>query len=244
MTEPRPPAQSPPVESVARIELPSAVPLRDSSGPALPDGRPDRRSVTAPPPSPSPPPFVTDRVPHAPPSASIDFRAIYDAEFDYVHRSLRRLGVPDRDLEDLCHDVFVAFHRGLDHFDPSRPIRPWLFGIAFRVASDHRRRARHRYEQQGMEADAADGLLDARPNAEERVAEGQQRALVRAALATLDLDRRAVLVMHDLDGQTMPEIAEALGVPLNTAYSRLRLAREQFAKAVRRLLQKIMNEVR
>ena len=73
-------------------------------------------------------------------------RAVYDEHFDYVWHTLRRLGVRAADLEDLAHDVFVAFHRTRATYDPSRPIRPWLFGIAFRVSSDHRRRARHRYE--------------------------------------------------------------------------------------------------
>jgi RNA polymerase sigma-70 factor (ECF subfamily) len=67
------------------------------------------------------------------------------------------------------------------------------------------------------------------------VAAQQQRQLLARALAALDLDKRAVLVMHDVDGHPMPEIAEALSIPLNTAYSRLRLAREQFAIAVRRM---------
>src|SRR4051812_36542553 len=75
-----------------------------------------------------------------------DFRVIYEAHFNYVWHSLRRIGVQDADLEDLAHDVFVAFYRGLDNYDPTRPVKPWLFGICFRVASDHRRRARHRFE--------------------------------------------------------------------------------------------------
>jgi RNA polymerase sigma-70 factor (ECF subfamily) len=159
-----------------------------------------------------------------------DFRALYDEQFGYVFHTLRRLGVPERDLEDLVHEVFIAFYRGQASYDPARPLKPWLFGIAFRVASDHRRRAQNRYEIPGEKPDFADG----RPGADEQLAASQGRELVLQALATLDLDRRAVFVMHDIDEHSMPEIAAVLSVPINTLYSRLRLAREQFAAAVRR----------
>jgi RNA polymerase sigma-70 factor (ECF subfamily) len=159
----------------------------------------------------------------------VEFGTLYESEFSYIWHALRRLGVPERDREDLCHDVFVILYRAWADYDTARPLRPWLFGIAFRVASDYRRRARHRFEVPG-ECDSADTA----PIADEHVAVSEQRRLIQEALATLDLDRRAVFVMHDLDGHAMPEIAAALAVPLNTCYSRLRLARQQFAAAVRR----------
>lgn len=159
----------------------------------------------------------------------LDFRDVYEAELDYVYHSLRRLGVADRDLEDLIHEVFFAFYRGRDHYDPARPLRPWLFGIAFRVASDWRRRAQQRYEIPD-EREAADHA----PGADELYAACERRRLVARALDTLDLDKRAVFVMHELDGFTMPEIAQVIAAPLNTLYSRLRLAREEFTAFVRR----------
>lgn len=159
------------------------------------------------------------------------FRTVYENEFDYVFHTLRRLGVPDRDLEDLLHEVFIAYYRGQASYDPRRPLKPWLFGIAFRVASDYRRRAHHRYE---VPSEHEERFASQAPGADEQVAARQRRELVMAALETLDLDRRAVFVMHDLDGHSMPEIADVLSVPLNTLYSRLRLARAAFAQAVRR----------
>jgi RNA polymerase sigma-70 factor (ECF subfamily) len=165
---------------------------------------------------------------------AVDFRSLYEAEFSYVFRSLRRLGIPDRDLEDVIHDVFVAFFRGCDGpngYDPRRPIRPFLFGIAFRVASDYRRRALNRLEIPDGRAEPA----GAAPGADEAVAAKQRRELVLAALDSLDLDKRAVFVLHDIDERSMPEIAETLSTPLNTLYSRLRFARAEFAQAVRRL---------
>lgn len=161
------------------------------------------------------------------------FRALYAQHFDHVWHTLRRFGVAERELEDAAHDVFVIVHRKLDTYDPARPARAWLSGIAWRVAADTRRRAHHRREQLDARAGldrrsrepAADALIEAR----------EARALVEDALGELDLDRRAVLVLCDIDGATGPEAAAALDIPLNTVYSRLRTARERFRAAVRRL---------
>jgi RNA polymerase sigma-70 factor (ECF subfamily) len=158
-------------------------------------------------------------------------RDVYARELDYVWRSLRRLGVRERDLEDLAHDVFVAFYRGLERFDPDRPVRPWLFGVAFRVVSDYRRRASYQREILGVEQPFA----HPGPQPAEALAAAERRRLVAAALAALDLDQRAVFVMHELEGHAIPDISAALDIKLNTAYSRLRLARRHFADAVRRL---------
>jgi RNA polymerase sigma-70 factor, ECF subfamily len=147
---------------------------------------------------------------------------VYEREFENVWRSLRRLGVPEADLEDAVQEVFVAAHARLHTFDRSRPIRPWLFGIAVRVAAEMRRGARRaRWRPQ-----LADALLDPDPSGpEEALAARQAQVLVDRALATLDFDQRVVMVMHDLENMTALAIAESCSVPLNTVYSRLRLAR-------------------
>jgi RNA polymerase sigma-70 factor, ECF subfamily len=159
------------------------------------------------------------------------FRAVFEREFDYVWGSLRRLGVHPRDVEDVAQDVFVHVHRRIDDYDASRPIRPWLFAFVVRSASDWRRLARHRVELLGVEGDAASST----PSADALVARMQDADLVLRALQGVDPDRRAVFILHELDECPMKEIAEALGIPLFTGYSRLRVAREEFTAAVRRL---------
>jgi RNA polymerase sigma factor (sigma-70 family) len=74
------------------------------------------------------------------------FEEIYAEQLDYVWHSLRRLGVDDRDREDLAHDVFLVVYRRLASYDPACSLRAWLFGIAYRVVADHRRRARVKRE--------------------------------------------------------------------------------------------------
>jgi RNA polymerase sigma-70 factor (ECF subfamily) len=158
------------------------------------------------------------------------FRAIFEAECAYVVHSLRRLGVPATECPDVAHEVFVIVLRKLPDCDLSRPIRPWLFGIAYRVARDYRRLARFRHEGPA-ELDAPDGA----PSPEDALRARRRRQLVANALDALEPERRAVFVMHDIEGYAAPEIADALGIPLNTAYSRLRLAREEFTAFVKRM---------
>jgi RNA polymerase sigma-70 factor (ECF subfamily) len=160
-----------------------------------------------------------------------DLGAIFDEHFDYVWASLRRLGVRPSDLEDQVHEVFLRVHTRLSAYDPARAMKPWLFGFAYRVASDHRRLVRHRVEVLGAPIEA----IAAAPSAHERLEAEEERALVEEAFDTLDLDRRAVLLMHDVDEIAIPAVAEALGVPVGTAYSRLRLGREDLAGALTRL---------
>jgi RNA polymerase sigma-70 factor (ECF subfamily) len=167
-----------------------------------------------------------------PPLAPPSFRAIFDGELRFVWNSLRRFGVADRDLEDIAHEVFVVVARRLDEYDAARPLRPWLFAIAFRCASDYRRRARHRHERLGEgAADAADPAA----GADEVLIESQEKNLARCALLSVPEDRRAVVILHDFEGVAMQDVAAALGVPLKTAYSRLRIGREELIAASRRL---------
>jgi len=157
--------------------------------------------------------------------------AIFDQHCDYVWNALRRLGVAHTELEDLTHDTFVAVFRQWHAYDSTRPLRPWLFGFALRVASDHRRRARHRFEVSDDLLEAADDT----PGAVELLLQKEREALAQQALQSVELSRRAVFILHELDGVPVPEIAQVLGIPLGTASSRLRLARQDFAASVKRL---------
>jgi RNA polymerase sigma-70 factor (ECF subfamily) len=149
------------------------------------------------------------------------FDAVYAREFDYVWRLLGRLGVPQADIPDSAHDVFVIVYKKWDDLDPARPLRPWLFGVTRRVAADARRKKRPE------PSDTLDPEVAAPPHAE--------RDLLWQALGALDEDRCAVFVLHDLEGHTGLEIAAMLDIPANTVHSRLRLARADLVAAVERL---------
>jgi RNA polymerase sigma-70 factor (ECF subfamily) len=164
------------------------------------------------------------------PSGATDFRRVFETELGYVWRSLGRLGIPPRDIEDLAHDVFLQVFRQLERYDAARPIRPWLFGFAFRVASDYRRLARNRLEI----LDCAAEPRDPSPSALEHLLQGEALTMAQHALECVETERRAVFILHELDGYPIPEVASAFGIPVGTAYSRLRLAREDFSAALGR----------
>lgn len=166
---------------------------------------------------------------------SLSFRAVFEAELGYVCRVLLRFGVHRKDLDDLAQEVFLVVYRRRLDYDPGRPLRPWLCGIAYRVASDWRRRAVHR-EVLGDDAlaHASEGARDGPSQAvEERNLMAHQ--LVQRALSTLPFERRVVVVLCDLEGYSAPEAAELLGIPAGTIYSRLHEARRTFVASVRAL---------
>jgi RNA polymerase sigma-70 factor (ECF subfamily) len=168
-------------------------------------------------------PFVSESDP--PPGTGIaSFDDIYDREFSYVWKTLGRLGVAPGDIPDAVHEVFLVLFRRWSEIDPDRPMRPWLFGVARRVAASARRSSRR-------EAPTADLEL-AGPSDRDQLA---RRDLLWRALADVDEERRAVLVLHDLEGYTGADIARLLDLPVNTVHSRLRLARGDLLAAVRRL---------
>ena len=165
--------------------------------------------------------FVSEPALASDPAIADSFYAIYERESSYVWKTLGRLGVDPADLADGVHDVFVVVHRRWGDIDFSRPIRPWLFGVARRVAAGMRRKHRE------LPSPDLQTSVDASPHAE--------RDLLWRVLGCLDEDRREVVVLHDLEGYTGAEIGELLGISPNTVHSRLRLAREDMRAALTRL---------
>jgi RNA polymerase sigma-70 factor, ECF subfamily len=151
-----------------------------------------------------------------------DLDATYREHADFVYRVACQLGVDATHVEDVVHDVFLVVHRRMAEYD-GRSMRSWLYGITRRVVLHHhrgRRRAQTRTQLAPVPASA--------PDPEERTAAHEAVAIVESFVASLDEDQRTVFVLVELEGTPMPEIARALGVNLNTLYSRLRLARRRF----------------
>jgi RNA polymerase sigma-70 factor (ECF subfamily) len=155
------------------------------------------------------------------------FEQFYREHFAFVWRMLRRFGVGDAALEDVAQEVFlVAFRRAGAWREWSSP-RAWLFGVARRVAADHRRsRDRHARKL------AALPELAAPQPVEDRVDDHDRLRAVASAIASLSPDRRAVYTLAELEGWAAPEIAEALELKLNTVYSKLRRARHDVAQSL------------
>jgi len=157
------------------------------------------------------------------------FAAVYDEYFDFVWRSLRRLGVPVPVLDDAVQEVFLVVHRRLVEFEGRSSLKTWLFGIALNV-SQHATRS------------AARQSIGRLPVIERPRAANPQEELLRAEAVRLlyrvlnefEPDRRTAFVMAELEQMSAPEIAETTGWALNTVYSRLRLARRDFEAALKR----------
>jgi RNA polymerase sigma-70 factor (ECF subfamily) len=161
----------------------------------------------------------------APVGALLDFEMVYREHFDFACRSLRLLGVAVDGLEDAAQDVFGIASRRLAEFEGNSSVKTWIFAIVQRVAANHRRS--HRRRQAPLEALSVEGetAIDAGQSPESEAAAAQSAALIQAFCDTLDESRRALLVLGLIEGVPMRELASTLGIPLQTAYSRIRALR-------------------
>lgn len=160
------------------------------------------------------------------------FDALFDRDYPYVWHSLRRLGVHEGDCDDVANEVFVRVHEHFADYDPTRPSRPWLFAFCARLSSDYRRLARHRREEALEEGHVIASTND---HPEAQMLRRERDSLVMRALDALDDERRQVFVLHAVEERPVPEVADILAIPVPTAYTRLRAARQTFTEAVRRL---------
>jgi RNA polymerase sigma-70 factor, ECF subfamily len=149
----------------------------------------------------------------------------------YSWRVLRRLGVREADVADVCQELFLVVHKKLPGFAHRSSLRTWLYSIAIRCASDYRRRAHIKREQPTNALDDRAPIDAPQPAS---LAQREARALLDQILDTLDEPKRAVFVLYELEELAMAEVADAIGCPLQTAYSRLHAARAEFEAAVKR----------
>jgi RNA polymerase sigma-70 factor (ECF subfamily) len=157
---------------------------------------------------------------------------VYARHADFVWASLARLGVLRDDLPDQLQEVFLVVHRRIDSFDGSSAVTTWLFGICLRVAQGWRRHRRRHPEDAVGELPEQRTELD---SPEEDAARRQARRTLAAVLDRLEPDRRAVFVMFELEGMSCAAIAELLGVPTGTVYSRLHTARGECQRQLERV---------
>jgi RNA polymerase sigma-70 factor (ECF subfamily) len=165
-------------------------------------------------------------------------RAMFADHFDFIWRSLRRLGMPGDRADDAAQSVFVVASRRLASIEVGRE-RAFLFATAVRVASDVRRSAARRREVSGDDVAEA---IDPAPHPDERIDRERARAMLDAVLDALPMELRVVFVLFELEEMATPQIATLLSIPPGTAASRLRRAREAFQATVARM--KARGEVR
>ncbi len=171
----------------------------------------------------------TDRAP--------EFRALFEAHYAFVWRTMRHFGLDATTADDAAQDAFVVVHRRIADFDGRTHIRSWLFGIARRVASTHERGARCAERRlQHVEQPSPPERL------EDTIARSEANDWVTRFLDSLPEAQRDAFYLAEVEGLPAKEDTASLGINVNTAYSRLRLARERFAQALRRRNAKIARE--
>ena len=149
----------------------------------------------------------------------------FQRELDYIHRTLRRLGAAPAEVEDLAQDVFLALRKSWSQYDAERPLRPYLFGIAFRLASAYQRKSRREIAFGVVEMD------DVGPGPDDALQTKRARALILLALERIPIPRRAVLIMRDIDDIPVDQIAQTTTRTTGchtSAFSRLQRKRNRF----------------
>ncbi len=158
----------------------------------------------------------------------LSFDEVYTAHVAYVWRVLRTFGVSEAQIEDAVQDAFVVVHRRLPEWEGRAQITTWLFAIARRVASAYRRKGVGAQRTETLDHDP-EGTTDTFA----AMSRAQAAATVVSILETMDDDKRMVFALVELEQLAVPEVARMLDINLNTAYSRLRLARVAFEAAVK-----------
>jgi RNA polymerase sigma-70 factor (ECF subfamily) len=163
------------------------------------------------------------------------FEAIYKLYLDFVWSSVRRLGVGDDAVDDVVQEVFVIIHARLHTLQQPDSLRSWIYGVVRRTVSGYRRslKARGRSSESVGFFDQA-ALESGQLTPSEQKEQNDRLNLLAKLLSELDESKREVFWLAELDEMTVPEIAHALEIPLNTAYSRLRAARQAFEQALTR----------
>ena len=175
-----------------------------------------------------------DRDPSFSPRSVPSFQTIYKQYFDFVWSSARHLGAGVDAVDDVVQDVFIVIHARLATLQNPEALRSWIYGIVRRTVSDYRRSRRNR--------DAAGARLGAelkstgysQPSPLDLTERSAELDLLESILAELDEPKREIFVMVEVLEMTVPEVVQSLDIPLNTAYSRLRLARQLFEEVLAR----------
>lgn len=167
--------------------------------------------------------------------AKLSVTQVHERHGEFVWRTLHRMGVRRPHVEDVYQEVFLVVHRRLSSFNGQCAITTWLYEICFRVAAGYRRKAHFRREELVPDWSKLDSLSSPVPSPERQLVASRQARQLERILDSIPLEYRVVFVMFEIEGMSSEQIAESIGAPLGTVYSRLYRARKRFARALARL---------
>lgn len=158
------------------------------------------------------------------------FSEVYELHFKYVWRCVRSLGVVPASVDDAVQEVFLVVQRKLELFDGGCALRTWLYSIVVRIVRRYRAEAARHAQRHVNEAERA--TTEQCADLRREVEANERLELAARALKQLDDLKREVFVLACVEGMSAPEISLVTQTPLNTVYSRLRAAKQQFEQAV------------
>lgn len=167
-------------------------------------------------------------------SGTPKFAEVYTKHFSFVWSMARYLGVEASALDDVVQDIFVTIYARLDTLQRPESLRSWIYGVTRRVVSTHHRMQRSARVTTGTQSIEPELTLAEWPNPERLTEQSEQAKLLWNLVLTLDAPKREVFVLAELEDMSAPEIAAVTNVPLNTVYSRLRVARHELEEALKR----------
>ena len=165
----------------------------------------------------------------------LDLTQVHERHGEFVWRTLHRMGVRAPHVEDVYQEVFLVVHRRLATFAGQCALTTWLYEICFRVAAGYRRKAHFRREELVPDWTEMTALSSPAPSPEQSLVTRRQAEQLERILDSMPLEYRVVFVMFELEGMSSEQIAESVGAPLGTVYSRLYRARKRFARELSRL---------
>lgn len=164
--------------------------------------------------------------------ATGDFREIYASYFGFVWSCSRRFGIPESEVEDVVQEIFVVIHTRLPTLEQPESLRSWIYGIVRRTASTYHRKKRVRMDHAEALRAEPEIMYPQMPSPLELAEQSDQARLLWSLIEQLSPQKREAFVLAEMDEMTVPEIAAAINVPLNTVYSRIRVAREELERAL------------
>jgi RNA polymerase sigma-70 factor, ECF subfamily len=178
-------------------------------------------------------------VPEVAPSTRVDLEQLVQCHFSFIWRLLRRLGLPPSDADDAAQQVFLTAGTKLASIRAGSE-RAFLYGCALHLSARWQRvRARERrsvsLEAENADAELPDASGMSGASAEDLLDRSRARVLLDAVLDAMEGSLRTVFVLYELEQLSTIQIAELLELPRGTVASRLRRAREDFDKRVKRL---------
>jgi RNA polymerase sigma-70 factor (ECF subfamily) len=153
-------------------------------------------------------------------------RSAFDQNYAGVWRFLRRMGVSADRADDAAQQVFLIALEAMPRITEGSE-RAFLYATAVRLAYGMRRKTEREVLSTGLDFDASP-----MPTPDQLADQKRAREVLDAIIASLEVEIRTVFVLAEFDGFTTPEIAALLEIPLGTAASRLRRAREKFQSLV------------